>query len=113
MKELGQLEDEILQLLKRGRDKAITGAVLSKALNEKDDRQIRKAILGLIKRGIPIVSSVGKDPGYFIAENYQEALEYRETLRSRIKGDAVRLKYFKRSVQLNVKPKQGVLNLVN
>lgn len=99
----------ILNLLKTGKENAITGKRLAYILEELDDRKVRKTIFQLIKQGYPILSSVSGSKGYYLAKDYQEVLEYRETLLSRIRHDALRLSYLKKAVKLSVEPKQGVL----
>lgn len=92
-----ELKQEVLKHLKHGQSKAIKGQVIAERLGFKNDRAVRLAIRDLIAQGVPIASSVSEPQGYYIAETYQEALEYMAGLRSRLIQDAMRRRDFKLS----------------
>ena len=104
---MNELKTELRKILLRheGRDRAITGMELAKRLNQKDDRRIRILIRELIIEGLPVASC---SKGYFIPVTFQEAGEYAESLRGRLKEDALRRRDFRRAVQLRL-AKQGRL----
>ena len=89
------LKPAILHYLHHGRAKAITGQELARFLNHPNDRQIRKAIRKLIATGLPIASSVGTPPGYYIAETPEEVAAYLSDLKARLVEDAYRRRDFK------------------
>lgn len=87
----------------------ITGKEIAQALKEYDDRKVRICIGELIRAGVPVASSVGSNPGYYIVSNADEAASYIRVLESRIREDTERLNAFKEATKgLNV-PQQSVL----
>ena len=118
-----EFEMKVLGELKLGHARAIPAHLLAKRLGIKDDRRVRVAILSLLERGQPILSSVGskkvkgkpsiKVPkGYFLAETRAEFVEYLETLLGRIKADCIRYKWTKRAGAKVLQPEQLKLALV-
>jgi hypothetical protein len=89
------LSDDILSILRYGKENAITGRELAKILGHKNDRFIREQIRQLIAAGHPIAASVGEPPGYYLANSLEEANEYISGLRSRLVQDAYRTRDFK------------------
>ncbi len=91
------LKQDVLRQLHLGRVFAIKGKLIAERLGFKNDRAVRIAIRELINDGVPIASSVIEPQGYYIVENYQEALEYMAVLRGRLIEDALRRRDFKLS----------------
>lgn len=60
------------------------------------------------KEGLPVASATSPPAGYFIAVSWAEKREYEVTTKSRLIGDAVRLKEFKRAASNFLSP-QGRL----
>lgn len=89
------LSNDILYLLKHGKENVITGRELAKILGHRNDRIIRESIRQLIAQDYPIASSVGEPHGYYLANSLQEANEYISGLRSRLIQDAYRIRDFK------------------
>jgi len=91
------IQREVLKILEyhQGRENAIKGQVIASRLGHKNDRAVRLAIRELIASGVPVASSVQEPQGFFIAETYQEALDYMRSLRERLISDAVRRRDFK------------------
>lgn len=106
-----QLKQLVLGALRKGKQNAIKGIVIARLAGHSDDRKVRLIIRELIAEGTPIASSVREPMGYFIVETEKEAQEYRRAVRNRVKEDCLRIRDFKRAVEVAVPPKQGVLNL--
>ena len=85
-----KLGNQIMAVLRPGRQNAITGKSIAFRLNEPDDRRIRVVIRDLIAQGIPIASSVTEPMGFYIVVNEDEAAEYLRVLDNRIREDKAR-----------------------
>ena len=103
------LKDQLKAILSRheGRLQAITSRELS-GVTGQPDRTIRLAIGELLDEGVPICASTQPPAGYFLVSNLQEKADYEKTMKSRIIGDAHRLKMFKHSAALYLKPAEQV-----
>ena len=99
------LKSQLKAILERhkGRGMAITSRELSD-LTGQPDRAIRLAIEDLLDEGMPICASTKRPAGYFIVSTLQEKTEYEQTMKSRIIGNAHRLKLFKRSAAHYLRP---------
>lgn len=108
---LTDLQSAIIHQLQYGNAHAITGEILAKRFNYKDDRQVRKGIEELIRvHHYAIVSSIKPPYGYFLVETQKEADEYVEDLDKRAAANAIRKHEFKLAVKLGLKkPKQFAL----
>ena len=104
-----KLKKEVALYLRRGKHNAIRGEKLAKLLGHPNDRQIRIVIREMISNGIPVAASVGKPMGFYIADNYEEALEYMAVLRRRCIENAVRRRDFKKACLTYLEPKQLVM----
>jgi hypothetical protein len=104
------LKTELRRILERhqGRARAVTGLELAKMLNQRDDRKIRLVIRELITEGLPVASTTGNPPGYFVAASWAEKREYEVTTKSRLIQDAKRLRDFKRAADCHLKPAEQV-----
>ena len=82
---------DVLKVLERhyGRANPITGKEIADVLEVRGTREIRQKILELTNDGVPIASSAGKPPGYFICETVAEMDEYSSFLKSYMKDIAV------------------------
>ena len=100
------LKRGVVSKLRYGRDCAITGRELAFAHSEPNDRRIRLIICELIRKGWPIASSNRPPLGFYLVQNEVEANEYIETIRNRIKGDATRLRDFRRATRKITNPSQ-------
>jgi len=107
----GDLKAQVLESLKVGREKALTGKLLASRLGFRNDRQIRLAIRGLIKDGYPVASSVIPPLGFFIAQTKEEVDLYAATIKSRLVEDAYRRRDFLRASRNIKQPEQMRLNL--
>lgn len=76
---------------------------------EGHEREVRHVIRELIFDGWPIASSVDERPGFFLIETKDEADYYIESLKSRIRQDALRLRDFKVAARDIRQPEQLVL----
>lgn len=108
---VNSLPQEILSLLRHGKENAITGRELARVLGFPNDRFIRIQIRELIAQGKPIAASIGDPPGYYLASNLQEAQEYINDMRSRLINDAYRIRDFKRATQNIRQPEQLTMSL--
>ncbi len=104
------LKEQVRHELHTGRSKAIPGRILAHRLGFKTDRQIRQAILELIKDGIPIIGRSTRPYGYYIADNIAEIQDQREVL----KGYIVELAKHRRDLKYTVRTLQHEkqLNLI-
>ena len=104
------LKQQVLHELHTGRSMAIPGRILAHRLGFKTDRQIRQAILELIKDGIPIIGRSTRPYGYYIADNIAEIQDQREVL----KGYIVELAKHRRDLKYTVRTLQHEkqLNLI-
>lgn len=82
---------DVLKVLERhcGRLNPVTGKEIAEVIGVKGTREIRQKILELTNDGIPIASSAGKHPGYFICETVAEMEDYSSFLKSYMKDIAV------------------------
>jgi len=104
------LKEQVKHELRTGRRFAQTGAILAKKLDFKDDRQIRLAIIELIKDGLPVIGmDKQKTKGYYIAENISEIEENREILKGYIVELAKHRRDLKRTRLTIQHEKQGEL----
>lgn len=105
-----ELKEQVRHELHTGRSKAIPGRILAHRLGFKTDRQIRQAILELIKDGVPIIGRSTRPYGYYIADNIAEIQEQREVL----KGYIVELAKHRRDLKLAIRTLQHEkqLNLI-
>lgn len=98
----------LLYHLGKGKAQAIPGQILSErcGYENKGDRMTRMMIRELIGTGVPVASSTGKSPGFFIAETPEEVRDYINQLIDRIREDAKRLRDFKRASRPILQPGQ-------
>ena len=101
-----ELKNQIVFHLRYGKENARTGAKIAKFLKFKDDRPIRLFIREMIAEGVPIASSVGKHPGYFIVSTQEEAEEYSKVLLDRLVADGRRRKDFRIAARKHLNPHQ-------
>jgi len=98
----GELKTQVLESLRIGHGKALTGKLLATRLGFHTDRAIRMAIRELIKDGYPVAASVVPPLGFFIAETKDEVDSYAANIKSRLVEDAYRRRDFLRA-SLNIK----------
>ena len=91
-----QLKGAVLEQLGTGKATAITGSELAYRLDKSNTRTIRLAIRELIADGIPVIGSMHRPYGYFIAENIEECLGYMAQLRGYLIEEAKRRRDIKR-----------------
>jgi len=97
---------ELRRILERheGRDRAVTGMELARMLGQRDDRGIRQVIRELIAEGLPVASTTGNPPGYFIPVSYEEARQYADSIKGRLIEDALRRRDFRRAADCHLRP---------
>ena len=99
----------LIKVLGRGQGKALPGKLLAGYCgydSNGSDRHTRMMIRELIEDGIPIASSTGKLPGFFIVQTQEEADEYAEGLRTRGIEDFRRRRDFLRASKKALYPEQ-------
>src|SRR3990167_7097614 len=106
---MDELQQQVLILIRHGRDNAIKGSSLARACGLKNDRAVRLAIRELIQAGEPIASAVTPPYGFYLAETPGECEEYIRVERERIIENARRLRDFKVATKLIRNPEQMVL----
>ncbi len=102
-------QQEVLGLIRGGRENAIKGSVMARILGLKNDRAVRRIILELIQQGYPIASDTGAPAGYFLARTPGEVHAYAQELRARLIKDALRRRDFLRASRPILQPEQLVL----
>jgi len=104
------VKQEILSLLRFGRENVITGKRLAEAMGQKNDRQIRMIIRDLIAEGHVIASTTEAPAGYFIASTREEVDRYLKDMKSRLVNDAYRRRDFKKAAYNLLNPPPGQLS---
>ena len=79
------MEIDLLDLLPRGHDHAITGEKLARALNT-ETRTITQLIQIARAEGAPICASCGDPPGYFLTDDPDELERYLKSLDRRLRN---------------------------
>ncbi len=84
----------------RGRENAVTAMELARQFGYRDDRKIRIMIRDLISEGLPVAAATESPAGYFVIASILERDVYANTIRSRLKEDALRRRDFLRAAAL-------------
>lgn len=90
----------------QGRQSALKGRDLAWQFGYGDDRKVRLIIRELIAEGVPIASSVSEPMGFYIIRNGDEAREYMDVLKARIREDSDRLADFEKASREYSPPEQ-------
>ena len=88
-------EIHAILLQHHGRQNAITGMAIAHKLGFKENREVRRAIRGLINDGVPIASTTESPAGYYIIINREEVDIYMKRLRDLLIEDARRRRDFR------------------
>ncbi|KKL22239.1 hypothetical protein LCGC14_2437410 [marine sediment metagenome] len=99
------IEEEVLSLIRKGRDNAIRSNVIAGVVGCAE-RVVRKAIRELITQGYCILSATDSPPGYFIAADWEEVMDYAKALRKRGIEDLRRRRDILQAAPSKVPPKQ-------
>ena len=108
MKMEEELKSQVFHQLNIGRHNAIPGRLLAQRLGFKSDRAIRKAILELVKEGVPVIGCSTPPKGYYISSDVPEIKEQMEVLR----GYIIELAKHRRDLKLCIRTVQHEKQLV-
>lgn len=97
MIELSEFNQSILNLLKIGKQNALSGKQLATLLGEKDTRKIRLAIIDLIEFHGDVIIGDARC-GYYITENVNQGAEACDRLMSYLKSTGHHYKILKQAV---------------
>lgn len=93
-----------------GKNRAITAAMLADR-SRIDERTVRKIVSQLIKKCVPIASSVGSPAGYFIPRTRSEADRCLDHIRSRVRETYLRGVWLQKGLQKKFGDSQLALGL--
>ncbi len=105
------LKQAVLEQLEFGKEHAVTGAALARRLGEPGTRAMRIVMRELVKEGYLVTSSPSSPPGYYLANNAEEAREHMAFMKSYLIEEARRLRDYKLAARALLNPHQLTLKI--